>query len=63
MTFRFSRQGLTPREQALERVLEILPGATSWTILVGMVGFAFSNPLLAAIVVIAFDLYWLLRLF
>lgn len=49
MTFRFSRQGLTPREQVLERALEILPGATSWTILVGMVGFAFWNPLLAAL--------------
>ena len=63
MTFRFSRQGLTPREQVLERAFEILPGITSWTVLVGMVGLAFWNPLLAAMVVIAFDLYWLLRLF
>jgi len=63
MTFRFSRQGLTDREAALERLFEILPGATSWAILLGMLGLSFWKPILAAVLVIAFDLYWLLRLF
>ncbi len=63
MTFRFSRHGLTGRERALQRCLEIVPGATSWTILVGMLLLAFWQPIIAAILVVMLDLYWLLRLF
>ncbi|PIQ83814.1 MAG: hypothetical protein COV75_05500, partial [Candidatus Omnitrophica bacterium CG11_big_fil_rev_8_21_14_0_20_63_9] len=63
MTFQFSRQGLSASERMLERALEIVPGATSWAILVGMFALSFWQPLLAAMLVIAFDLYWLLRLF
>ena len=59
---RFSRHGLHGLDQALERAFEILPGAISWTILVGMVLLSFWKPRLAAVLVIAFDLYWLLRL-
>ncbi len=62
MTFPFSRQGLRGRERVLERTLEIVPGATSWAILLGMALLAFRDPLLAAILIIAFELYWLLRL-
>lgn len=62
MTFRFSRHGLQGFDKRLERLLEILPGATSWTILVGMLVLSFWRPRLAAVLVIAFDLYWLLRL-
>ena len=63
MDFRFSRQGLTPQEARLQRWFEVLPGATSWSILVGMVGLSIWKPVVAAIAVIAFDCYWLLRLF
>ncbi len=63
MTFQFSRQGLDRREQRLERFFEILPGATSWAILLGTLLLSFVNPILAAVLVIAFDVYWLLRLF
>ncbi len=63
MTFRFSRQRLTDRDARLERCLEVLPGLTSWTILLGMLALSFWKPLTAAILIIAFDLYWLLRLF
>ena len=62
MTFRFSRQGLAGMDRVAERALEILPGATSWTILLGVAVLAFRDPLLAAILIIAFELYWLLRL-
>lgn len=61
--FRFSRHGLHGRDQWIERLLEIIPGATSWAILAGMLSLSFWTPRLAAVLVIAFDLYWLLRLF
>ena len=61
--FRYSRQRLSGRDLTLERAFEILPGATSWTILIGMVGLGFAAPWIAAMLVIAFDIYWLLRLF
>ncbi len=63
MSFRFSRRRLARRERILQRLLEILPGATSWTVLLGMLLLAFWKPVLAAVLIIAFDLYWLLRLF
>jgi hypothetical protein len=63
MRFHFSRHKLRGRERALERFFEILPGLLSWSILIGMVLFSFKRPLAAAVVIIAFDLYWLLRLF
>ncbi len=63
MKFHYSRHRLRGREKAIERFFEILPGFFSWTILIGMSLFSFKNPLAAAVVIIAFDLYWLLRLF
>ncbi|MBI4394676.1 MAG: glycosyltransferase family 2 protein [Candidatus Omnitrophica bacterium] len=63
MDFKFTRQNLKGREAFLERLFEILPGFASWTILLGMSFISFWQPLLAAILIIAFDFYWLLRLF
>lgn len=63
MRFNFSREGLRGGERCLQRFLEILPGAASWAILAGMVVLSFRKPLTAAVIIIAFDLYWLLRLF
>lgn len=63
MNFAFTRAGLSPRERALERFFEILPGAVSWSLLAGMTLLSFRRPLLAAVFIILFDLYWLLRLF
>ena len=62
MTIRFSRQGLRGWERWVERWLEAVPGATSWTLLIGILVLACWRPLLAAVLIIAFDLYWLLRL-
>ena len=62
MSFRFSRQGLDRPERCWQRALEMLPGAISWSLLVGMIGVSFWNPRLAAVLIIAFDLYWLFRL-
>ena len=63
MNFDFSRQGLSRADAFLERVFEVLPGLTSWTVLLGMLALSFAAPIIAAVLVIAFDLYWLLRLF
>lgn len=62
MEFAFTRHNLPGGERKLQRFLEILPGLTSWSILLGMVALSITNPLVAAIVIIAFDLYWFLRL-
>jgi hypothetical protein len=61
--FHYSRQCLHPSERFLERLLEILPGLTSWGILLGLVILSFAKPVTAAVVIIVFDFYWLLRLF
>lgn len=60
--FRYSRHGLSPHDRRLDRIFEILPGATSWSLLISMVTLAFWKPRLAAVLIIAFDLYWLVRL-
>lgn len=63
MKFQYSRQCLEPSERFLERALEILPGLTSWGILIGLVVLSFVKPISAAMIIIVFDFYWLLRLF
>jgi hypothetical protein len=63
MTFRYSRQGLSRRQMFLQRFFEVLPGLTSWTLILGLVALSIWLPLVAAIVVIAFMLAWVLRLF
>ncbi|MFA5038674.1 MAG: glycosyltransferase family 2 protein [Candidatus Omnitrophota bacterium] len=63
MKFSYSPHHLSPSEKILHRCLEILPGAVSWGILAGMVFLSVTRPLTAAALIIAFDLYWILRLF
>jgi hypothetical protein len=62
MEFQYSRHGLEGKDKTLERLLEILPGAISWTILIGMTILSFTRPILAAVIMIAFVLYWLIRM-
>ncbi len=63
MNFHYSAQGLKGREASLQRLFEVLPAALSWGILVGFGVLSFRAPIVAAIFIIAFDLYWLMRLF
>jgi len=62
MNFEFSGHNLTGREKFLQRLFEILPGLVSWSIILGMLGLSFLKPIIAAVIIIAFDLYWFLKL-
>jgi hypothetical protein len=45
----------------LKRVLEIIPGALSWSIIIALVLLSFFRPVASAIVIITFDFYWIIR--
>ncbi|MFH0819181.1 MAG: glycosyltransferase family 2 protein [Patescibacteria group bacterium] len=45
------------------RILEILPGFTVWFTLIAVFVLSFIEPLLMIYFIIAFDLYWLMRVF
>ena len=51
-----------PVERIIYRLLEILPGLLVWTTLLAMVFFSWQKPHWAAYFIIAFCLYWLLRI-
>lgn len=49
------------KERAVYRFLEILPGALVWLTLIVMIFFSWFLPVWAALFIIAFCVYWLLR--
>lgn len=49
------------RDRLFYRVLEILPGLTSWATLIGVILLSIYAPFVAAYFVIAFALYWVLK--
>src|SRR5476651_401330 len=61
MKFNYSKENLKPREAKLQRALEILPGASSWTVLLGLIFLSIFFPFSAAILIVAFYLSWILR--
>lgn len=52
---------LTGGNRRLFRLLEILPGATSWFILIGVILASIYIPFVAAYFIIAFSIYWVLK--
>lgn len=60
--FRYTRDTEGTGQRRLQRALEIIPGATSWLLLLTMLGLGLFRPLIAATIVIAFNLYWFARL-
>jgi hypothetical protein len=46
-----------------ERLLEIIPGAVSWTTLVAPIVISLFVPVAVAYYIIAFDLYWMIKSF
>lgn len=63
MNFVYSRKNLNRREEFSQRFFEILPGLTSWVLILGLLVLSFFLPLVSSILVIAFLLAWILRLF
>ncbi len=49
-------------EERKFRILEMIPGILVWTTLIGIVLVSFIKPLWAIYFIIAFDIYWLLRI-
>lgn len=54
---------LSPEEKKIYRRLEYIPGALVWITLASAVILSFVKPLWAVMFIIAFDLYWFLRIF
>lgn len=52
---------LTGKDRIIFRLLEILPGAMTWTTFALVILLSIFKPVWAAIFIIAFDLYWLLK--
>jgi len=60
--FHYSKENLPLRQERLQRFLEILPGATTWSVLLGLVFLSIFFPISAAILIVAFYLSWILRI-
>lgn len=50
-----------PKPPFIYRILETIPALMVWTTLLGAVFLSWARPLIAFYLIIAFDLYWLLR--
>src|SRR5580698_9600781 len=61
MKFHYSKENLKPRQARLQRFLEILPGACSWGVLLGLIFLSIFFPFSAAICIVAFYLSWIMR--
>ncbi len=46
----------------LQRALEILPGACSWSVLLGLIFLSIFFPFIAAVLIVAFYLSWIMRI-
>ncbi len=62
MPFAYTRHHLTGKEKTLQRFFEILPGLTSWSIVIVLTILSVTRPVVAAVVIIAFELYWFLKI-
>lgn len=52
-----------PAKRRVQRMIEMIPGALTWTTLLGMIVLSFFLPVWAAIFVILFDIYWIHKAF
>jgi len=60
--FSYSRNALHLRAKRLSRFFEILPALLSFSLILGMLVLTMVDPVLAALVIVAFVLSWLLRM-
>ena len=61
MKFHFSKENLNNGQAKLQRSLEILPGACSWSVLLGLIFLSIFFPFSAAVLIVAFYLSWIMR--
>jgi len=61
LKFHYSKENLKPAQARLQRFLEILPGACSWSVLLGLIFLSIFFPFGAAILIVAFYLSWIMR--
>jgi cellulose synthase/poly-beta-1,6-N-acetylglucosamine synthase-like glycosyltransferase len=52
---------LKGKDRFIYRLFEIIPGFLAWSTLIGVVALSFIKPVWAAIFIIIFDLFWLLK--
>ena len=52
---------LVVRDRAIQRLLEVVPGAVTWIVIVGSIGLSFRWPQIVAWFVLTFDVYWLYK--
>ncbi|MFA6445815.1 MAG: glycosyltransferase family 2 protein [Candidatus Paceibacterota bacterium] len=52
---------LSGKNQVIYRLLEILPGFLAWATLIGTIVLSYFAPVVAAIFIIVFDLWWLCK--
>lgn len=50
-----------PKERRVQRYLEVIPAILTWFTLIGMIVFSFLVPMWMAVLIIAFDIYWIHR--
>src|ERR1035437_8308630 len=62
MKFHYSKENLKPRQVRLQRFLEIVPGACSWSVLLGLIFLSIFFPFIAATLIVAFYLSWIMRI-
>ena len=61
MIFKYSKENLKGRQTQVQRLLEIMPGACSWIVLLGLIFLSIFFPFTAAILIVAFYLSWIMR--
>ncbi len=60
--FRFpDPKSIQPKERRIQRILEMVPGTLTWSTLLGMPLLSYFFPLVAAVFIILFDIYWVHR--
>lgn len=50
-----------PKKRLVQRTIEMIPGTLTWTTLIGMLVLSYFLPIWAAVFIILFDVYWILR--
>ncbi len=49
------------KDKKIKRLLEIIPGALSWLIILSLILLSMFKPVVCAVIIIVFDFYWIIR--